>query len=182
MADNIEKVYSQAFFDAISETGGSLNTAAEELNAVNTITDGCPDFIKLMDSPIVTADEKIALLDETFKEKLTPYTLNFLKVLTEEKRWSNFSAIHRQFSKQCDEALGIARVTVSSAFPLTEEQRASVSAKMAEIIGKRIELTEKTDRSLVGGLVVDYGDLRFDGSVKTRLEGLKESFSRLISD
>lgn len=51
---------------------------------------------------------------------------------------------------------------------------------MTAIIGKNVVMSEKLDKSIMGGIVVDYGDTRMDGSVKTRLEGLKESFSQLI--
>ncbi len=76
--------------------------------------------------------------------------------------------------------MGIAEITVTTAFPLTPAQKEQVKEKMSEIIGKNIVMSEKLDKSIMGGIVVDYGDTRMDGSVKTRLEGLKESFSQLI--
>ena len=80
----------------------------------------------------------------------------------------------------CNEKLGIAEITVTSPYPLSEEQREKIVKKMSDIIGKKIKMSEKTDRALMGGIVIDYGDTRMDGSVKTRLENLKGTLNQLI--
>ena len=180
MTGIVERNYSEALFSALVEEGQDLSKARDELNAVQKIVSECDGFEKLMDSPTVSAQEKIAVVKEAFDGKVSRHVLNFICIVTEGRRWDSFARICKSFSARCNEHLGIAEITVTTAFPLTEEQRAAIKKKMAEITGKKIEMSEKTDKSIVGGVVVDYGDTRLDGSVKTRLEGMKESFSRLI--
>lgn len=185
MTGAVEKNYSLALFEAVVEEGKensekNLEEARKQLSAVNEIADSCEGFRKLMDSPAVSLEEKLGVLKEAFGGKLSHCLYNFLCVVTEEKRWDYFGKITSAFSDLCNERLGIAEITVTTAFPLTEQQREKIKKKMAEVTHKKIEMTEKTDSSLVGGIVVDYGDTRMDGSVKTRLENLKESLTQLI--
>ena len=180
MTGIVERNYSEALFAALIEEGQDLTKARDELNCVGKITAECDGFEKLMDSPTVAADEKLSVVREAFEGKVSRHVLNFLCIVTEGRRWSSFARICKSFGVLCNEHLGIAEITVTTAFPLSEEQRAAIKSKMAQVIGKKIEMTEKTDKAIVGGVIVDYGDTRLDGSVKTRLEGLKDSFSRLI--
>lgn len=180
MTGLVEKNYSLALFDAVKEEKGDLAKAHKELVSVKEIVKESEGFIKLMDSPTISSSEKLGVIRDAFEGKLSRHVYNFLCVITEGRRWNRFDSICKTFSALCNEELGIAEITVTAAFPLSEEQRKKVKEKMSEIIGKKIEMSEKTDKSLVGGIIVDYGDTRIDGSVKTRLEGLKESFSRLI--
>lgn len=181
MTGAVEKNYSLALFEAVTEDKGeNLENTRKELAAVNQIARSTEGFQKLMDSPAVSLEEKLGVLKEAFNGKVSKYVYNFLCVVTEGKRWDCFDKITAVFSDLCNEKLGIAEITVTAAFPLDEEQREKIKKKMAEITGKKIEMSEKVDSSLVGGVVVDYGDTRMDGSVKTRLENLKESLSQLI--
>ncbi len=180
MTGTVEKNYSLALFDAINEEGENLSSARDELNSVKTAVDGTEGFVKLMNTPTVSNEEKISVIKDAFGEKLSRCVYNFLCVITEGRRWDRFDKICAAFSELCNEKLGIAEITVTTAFPLTPAQKEQVKEKMSEIIGKNIVMSEKSDKSIMGGIVVDYGDTRMDGSVKTRLEGLKESFSQLI--
>lgn len=180
MTGMVEKNYSLALFDAINEEKENLAEAQKELNCVNSVIKDCDGFVKLMDSPTVSMEEKLSAIREGFEGKLSRCVYNFLCVVTEGKRWDSFDKICKAFSELCNERLGIAEITVTAAFPLTAPQLEAVKKKMTEVIGKQVVVTEKTDKSLMGGIVVDYGDTRMDGSVRTRLEGLKESFSQLI--
>lgn len=180
MTGTVEKNYSLALFDAINEEKEDLASARAELDSVKTVVGETEGFVKLMNTPTVSNEEKLSVIEEAFKGKLSRCVYNFLCVVTEGKRWDRFEKICSAFSALCNEKLGIAEITVTTAFPLTDRQREQVRGKMSEIIGKNIIMSEKLDRSIMGGIVVDYGDTRMDGSVKTRLEGLKESLSQLI--
>ena len=186
MTGAVEKNYSQALFDALLEEKGSpdekekLEQAKNQLEAVSGIISSCGGFEKLMDSPAVSDEEKLGVIKDAFGGKLSRCVYNFLCVLTEGKRWGYFEKIRRVFSDMCNDSLGIAEITVTTPYPLSEEQREKIAKKMSDIVGKKIKMSEKTDKTLMGGIIIDYGDTRMDGSVKTRLENLKGSLSQLI--
>ena len=180
MTGAVEKNYSQALFDAILEEKEDLEQAQSQLDSVSEIVKSAEGFEKLMDSPTVSNEEKLGVIRDAFSGKLSRCVYNFLCVVTEGKRWEYFEKIRRVFSEMCNEKLGIAEITVTSPYPLSEEQREKIVKKMSDIIGKKIKMSEKTDRALMGGIVIDYGDTRMDGSVKTRLENLKGTLNQLI--
>ena len=172
--DSVERNYSDALLAALEENGESLQQAKEEIRAVQTAVSQADGFVKLMNAPTVSFEEKLSVIREAFEGKVSRTMFNFLCVLTEGKRWSEFAQICRRFCSLCNEKLGVAEITVTSAFPLTAEQREKIRGKMSEIIGKEIIMTEKTDKSIMGGIIADYGDTRLDGSVKTKLENLRD--------
>ena len=180
MTGTVEKNYSLALFDAINEEKENLSSARDELVAVKSAVDDTEGFVKLMNTPTVSNEEKLSVIKDVFGGKLSRCVYNFLCVVTKGRRWDRFDKICSAFSELCNEKLGIAEITVTTAFPLTPAQKEQVKKKMSEVIGKTVVMSEKLDKSLVGGIIVDYGDTRIDGSIKTRLEGLKESFSQLI--
>lgn len=181
MTGIVEKNYSEALFLAISEDcPDKLEAAMSELEAVGGIIAAEPGFAKLCDAPTVSAAEKLSVIEEAFGGSVSPYVYNFLRLLAENGRMGLFEKIAKRFRTLYNAYFNIADITVTSAFSLTEKQAEDIKSRMAEITGKKIIMTEKTDKALVGGVVIDYGDQRFDGSVKTRLEALKQSFSQLI--
>ena len=180
MTGTVEKNYSLALFDAINEEGEDLATARTELNSVKDVVNGTDGFVKLMSTPTVSTEEKLSVIKEAFDGKLSRCVYNVLCEITEGGRWDRFEKISAAFSELCNEKLGIAEITVTTAFPLTSAQREQVQKKMSQIIGKNVLMSEKLDKTIMGGIVVDYGDTRMDGSIKTRLEGLRDSFAQLI--
>lgn len=181
MAGIVEKTYSDALFQAVSEAGETqLVTVKDELCAVSEILHGCPDFIKLVNTPTIPLEEKLSVAAEAFSGKVSELTYNFLRLLIENGRLSYFAKIEKGYRKLFNEHFDNAEIVVTSSAELTEEQLGKISAKMHEILNKNIIMTAKVDKALIGGVVVDYGDRRFDGSVKTRLETLKQSLSELI--
>lgn len=180
MTEAVEKNYSQALFDAVLEEKEDLEQAKNQLESVSGIIKSCEGFEKLMDSPTVSVEEKMGVVKDAFGGKLSRCVYNFLCVVTQGNRWSYFEKIRKTFSDMCNDKLGIAEITVTTPYPLSGEQREKIIKKMSDIVGKKIKMSEKIDKALMGGIIIDYGDTRMDGSVKTRLENLKGSLSQLI--
>ena len=65
---------------------------------------------------------------------------------------------------------------VESAMPLTPEAQAQVKSRLASLYGAGLEISFSQDPSLIGGLRIRVGSDLYDGSVKTRLEKLEQSF------
>lgn len=181
MAGIVEKNYSDALFELIiEEKPDMLAEVRDEMCAVDAVLSNSPELVKLMKTPTVEKDEKLALMSELFKNKVSDYTYRFLMVLTESGRISEFGGINRYFNKLCNEKLGIAEVTVVTTEPLDDAMKAKIKLKMTKITGKTIILKECIDPKLIGGIVLKYGDRTFDGSVKARLEAMKREIGSVI--
>ncbi|MBS7370010.1 MAG: ATP synthase F1 subunit delta [Oscillospiraceae bacterium] len=183
MNDKAEKVYGEAFFELVLEenASGAENILAE-LKTLAEIFSQNPGLTKLMGTPTIPVKEKVALVkDIASTGGVSELTENLLCVLAERGRFDCFGGIVKNFSEMYNEHFGIAEITVTTPFPLSEKMRQSVIDKMTETTGKKVTLKEKLDPALVGGIVIDYGTTRYDGSVRTRLNALRSELGSVIS-
>jgi F-type H+-transporting ATPase subunit delta len=181
---NVDKTYADALFTLLVEENSDktvFDTTLEQLNAVRSVMSDVPDFMKLLGTPTIEDSAKISLISETFEGKVSDKVYNFLRLLTVNKRITNFFGIYNAYRALYNEKFDIAEITVTSSMPLTDELRGKITAKMAKITGKTIQITEKVDKAIIGGVMIDYGNTRFDGSVKTRLSELKKEISGVIA-
>ena len=91
-----------------------------------------------------------------------------------------FSGIVKNFRALYNEHFRIAEITVTASAPLSESVREKIAAKMSEVTGKTVSIKEKVP-SIIGGVVIDYGSTRYDGSVRTRLNELKKELGGVIA-
>ena len=181
MTGLVEKNYAEALFQVISEEQeDKLKDTLSELKAVKTVLDGCPDFIKLANTPTVEMSDKLSIIKDAFEGKVSQYVYNFIRVLCEAERLDRFDGILTCFTALYNEKLGIADIVVTTSVPLNDALREKIVKRMEQVTGKKISMTEKVDKSIIGGIVVNYGDTMIDGSVKARLEALKTEISRIV--
>lgn len=183
MNDKAEKIYAGAFFELCTEKAGDeLGDILGELETMNAAVEDNPDFIKLLGAPTITKEEKIALVKEIIaKGGFRELTGNLLCVLTESGRMDCFGGILKNFRALYNEHFGIAEIAVTSSTALPDETVEKIRAKMAEVTGKKISVKLKVDSALIGGAVIDYGSTRWDGSVRTRLAGLRKELGSVIA-
>ncbi len=182
MNDKAEKVYGEAFFELCEEQGDAvMKDILDELMALDKIFTENPEFIKLMGTPTVAVDEKISFIEEMSKSGgISELTTNLLCLLAEKSRFGCFSGIIKYFRGEYNERFKLADITVTSAKPLTDALREQIAAKMSQIIGKKVTIIERVDENLIGGVIIDYGSRRYDGSVKARLNALKNELVSII--
>ena len=165
------KTYAQALYDLAKDEGlgGSI---LEELKVLKGVFAENPAYSKLLSTPDVSKQERCGLLDETFRGKVHPYVLNFLKILTEK-------GYVRQFPECCDayrgfynEDNGILVVKAVSAVALNEAQEQKLIAKMEATTGKKIDLQCSVDAAQLGGLRLNYDGKQVDGTVKNRMDAI----------
>lgn len=183
MNDKAEKVYAEAFFELCREEASDrLGDILGELSALDGLFSGNPDFIKLLGTPTVSCGEKLDMVKEIIAAGgISEYTGNLLCILTERGRMGCFSGIVKNFRASYNEYFKIAEITVISSVPLSDQVRERIIAKMSEVTGKTVSVKEKVDPALIGGVVIDYGSTRYDGSVRTRLSELKKELGAVIA-
>ncbi len=183
MNDKAEKVYGEAFFSLCMEDAPEKVTdILEELNALDGIFRENAEFVKLMGTPTVSVDEKIAFIDELCKAGgVSELCRNLMCLLAERSRFGCFEGVVKNFRDMYNLQFGIAEITVTTKSPLSEKARAEIIAKMSSITGKKISIREKLDADIIGGIIIDYGSTRYDGSVKSRLNALKNELGSVIA-
>ena len=116
-----------------------------------------------------------------FNGKINNNLKNFLKILVEKGRISSLQSIELTFKELLNEKHNILEGTVISAVALTAEKVKELEETLSKKYNKNITLENKVDKSILGGVLVRLGHIQIDGSVKTRLDNIKDQLSQVIS-
>ena len=149
-----------------------------------TVLDGCfakePDFIRLLGAPNLSKAERCRILDDSFRGKVEPYVLNYLKILTEKGYMRYFDQCVKSYRELYNRDNGILPVTAVTAVPMTDTQVKALTAKLQQITGKRIELVAKLDPKVLGGVRLDYDGKRVDDTVAHRLDAVRNMLKNTV--
>ena len=175
----IAGVYGEALYSLAREE--DLDQVIGEQLAV---IDGCfrqePDYLRLLGAPNLLKTERCQILDECFRDKVHPYVLNFLKILTEKGYARYFCDCVAAYRELYNRDNGILPVTAVTAVPLTDAQKARLADKLAAITGKQIDLTNKLDPHVLGGVRLDYDGKRVDDTVAHRLDAVRNMLKNTV--
>lgn len=139
-----------------------------------------PDFIRLLSSPNLSKEERCKIVDDSFRGKVHPYVLNFLKILTEKGYMRHFDDCCEAYRALYNRDNGILPVTAVTAAPLTEVRTHRLCEKLAYVTGKTIELTNRVDPATIGGVCLDFDGRRLDDTVSHRLETVRQMLSNTV--
>jgi F-type H+-transporting ATPase subunit delta len=106
--------------------------------------------------------------------KLSPVTVNFLRLLVDRQRIGDLAQIARSYRAMVDQQAGRVRATVISAGPLSEDELGRLREALGRMTGRSIVLEAKTDAALLGGVVARVGTTMLDGSLRTQLERMRD--------
>ena len=172
--------YSSAMFELAQEQN-KLELMEEQLGYVASVMVDQPELRSFLENPIVTEDAKIKLISKIFDSSIDKVALHFIYVMIKRGRYRYIVSAIEAFIKKSRAARGILEATVTVAEPITADVEASVQAKLREATGKDVILSVRQDPSIMGGIVIQVGDKRIDGSVARRLEELEKSLLRTNS-
>ena len=170
MADmtTIARPYAKAAF-AVAAAEGALTAWSNALHlAAATVTD--ERVRQLLGDPRVTPDQLTSFVADLTTESLSAQGRNFIAILAHNGRLDCLPQIAELFDALKDEAEGVTDVTVTSAISLSAQQSETIAQAMADRLKRQVRLHCKLDPSLLGGAVLQAGDLVIDGSVRGRLE------------
>ena len=172
-------LYGQSLYDLAAEEKAD-DQIMEELEAVRGILADNPDYVTLLCEPSIPGKTRIQLLDEAFSGQIHPYLLNFLKILVEKGMLRGFSTCCNTFRASYNKDHNISEATVISAVPLTREQAGALQKKLEKFSGKKVLLTQKVDKKVLGGLSVEIDGKLFDGTVEGRLDELRRKVTETV--
>jgi F-type H+-transporting ATPase subunit delta len=182
MAETVGKVYSTALFELCTEQDKLEKVFGDysEFEELMKNSD-CAEYLKFLASPLISGREKADSLKAVFADKIDALLLDFLCLTAEKNRADRLEEIYGEFRKMYNDKLGLLEVTAITSEPMTAELRERLKDKLSKTTGRRIVLTEEVDKSLIGGIIVRYGNTELDSSVKTRLDKLKAQITNTIA-
>lgn len=151
-----------------------------ELEVLNAAFADQPEYLHLLSSPNLSKNERIGIIDTGFRGKVHPYVLNFLKILTQKGYAKRFPDCVKAYRAQYNEENGIVSVLAVSAVALTDAQAEKLRSKLETVTGKKVDLQRRTDPACIGGVRLDYDGRRVDGTVKNRLNSMRELLNNTV--
>lgn len=172
MNAEIGAVYANALFALAEEQGDAvLRGTREDLRRCAILLSLHPDYSRLLALPTLSKAERVTLAEKAFgTEGLLP---RLLRMLIQRNRMAYLKEIADAFDARMLDYENIVSVTVTTAVALTPEQTERLTAALSRKLQKTIRLKEHIDRSVLGGVIVQYGDTRIDNSLQLRLEALR---------
>ncbi len=180
MTGRAEIVYSEAVFELAREQD-CADEIKNELDALAEIFDSAPELGKFLSAPTVTLSEKLSFIEKNFKGKISETTYNLLCVVTEKGRAQLVPSIAEDYKNRWYDMKNIAEVKVTTGIPLSDSLRAKLKTKLETVMKKTVILTENVDPSIMGGVVINYGNTMTDGSVRSKLEALQKQIKGVIA-
>jgi F-type H+-transporting ATPase subunit delta len=170
--DIAAKRYAQAAF-AVALEKGDAGRWIGDLDALSELV-AQPEAAAVLQSDRVPVVEKERLLKAALPD-VDPAVLNLARLLVAKRRIRLAGQVREEFGDLLDAHEGRARATVTTAVPLSGEQKADVAARLSQITGNTVSVEPVVDPAIVGGLVARVGDTLIDGSTRSRLVALKKS-------
>jgi len=165
--------YARALLEVCLEQG-VLEGVAESYAAVAAALDEHPRLRAMLSGPQIAEDDKKALLEKVFGDKVEPVLLRFFHLLIDKRRIDGLRDIAEEFHLLAEEAQGRRFAFVETAVPLPDDLAGALREKLSAVTGKRIDLETKVDPSVIGGVRVTMGDRVIDGTVRTNMARLRQ--------
>ena len=168
---------------ALYDLAASEDLTGEILGQMQALSAGFaqePAFQKLLSSHSLSKMERCKIVHDSFGGKVHPYVLNFLKLLTEKGYIRHFGDCYGAYRIRYNEANNILPVTAVTATALTEEQSARLTEKLEKLTEKTVELTNRIDARVLGGVRLDFDGKCVDDTLATRLASISHLLNNTI--
>ena len=170
--------YARAFADVVFEARLNANDVQQQLNDFVAAWRESADLREVFLDPSFPSEQKVAILDKlNARLGMSVQVRNFIAVLIQHNRLDILDDVLSEYRKEVNRRLGISEVQVTTARPLDANERQGIEQKVAAMTGTQVQATYHEDKSLLGGVVVRVGSTVYDGSVKGRLDRLKEQLA-----
>ncbi len=168
------------YAEAVFEIGVENQTLDSWLQDVRLIAEYFTNrqLIFVLGEPNIRFERKEAIVRDLLTNKIRPEAMGLALTLAERGLVSLAGRIRDEFEARYNDYRRQAVAQITSAMPLDDEARASITRQLESITGKHIFLREQVDTSLLGGVIARVGDTLIDGSVRRRLELLRRQIAQ----
>lgn len=169
----LAKVYAEGFLSAVAEQG-CLEEAVAAFDDLMDYLNKDQAFASFLVSATIDVHQRRATLETLFRGRLNDALLNLLQVMNDRRRLAFIPQVHRCVMLKMEDRQGRQEVTVQTPTPLSETLRSLIKQKVSAWLGKEAVIIEELRPELIGGLILQTGDLRIDGSLAARIHRLRK--------
>ena len=174
--DSAARRYAEAAFE-VALRDDTVETWRSELELAAQLA-GDERALQVLANPAIPGERRGEAIGEMLRKRVSTPVLNLIQLMLRRGRIDELPRVAAEFRRLDDDRQGITHATATSAAELTRDEIRALTARLEQQTGGRVELAVEVDPSLLGGIVVRVGDRLIDGSVRGRLERLR---NQLIS-
>jgi F-type H+-transporting ATPase subunit delta len=172
MSDRVD-AYASALFE-VARVEGSLDEVEDELFRFARTLEGNDELRAVLTDAAIPAQRRMGVVHDLLGAKASPVTANLVTFVVGAGRARELPAIIDRLVERAAAEKQKVVAEVRSAVALSEDQRTRLAAALGTATGRAVEVKVIIDTSIIGGLVAQVGDTVIDGSVRTRLDQLRE--------
>ncbi len=171
----IARSYASSIFDLAVERK-LLEEVRSDMLHIHDVLHENRNLVRVLASPVVKSGKKREIIDAVFGTAIQELTRRFLHLVVKSLRAVFLMDITLQFLENYKAYKGIKTARVRTVVPIGEGTRDILMSKLTTALQSDIELVEITDSKLIGGIVVQVDDMRFDASIRSKLNKLDRQF------
>jgi F-type H+-transporting ATPase subunit delta len=174
--DSAARRYAEAAFE-VAERDKTVDAWRSELETAAELA-GDDRSLEVLANPAIPGERRSEVLGELLGKRVSTPVQNLIQLMLRRGRIDQLPRVAAEFRRLDDARQGVIHATATAASELTKDEVRALTARLEQQTGGRVELAVDIDPSLLGGLIVRVGDRLIDGSVRGRLERLR---NQLIS-
>jgi F-type H+-transporting ATPase subunit delta len=166
--------YATALFE-IAKAEGALSSVESELTAFAEAMGSNASLAQTLTDQVIPAERRMGVVNELLGVKAHPVTTNLVSFLVGAGRAKEIPAIVTAMRSKAATSQGKSSGQVRSAIALTPDQQQRLTEAVSKQLGKQVSLSFVIDETILGGVITTVGDTVIDGSVKRRLDLMKDA-------
>jgi F-type H+-transporting ATPase subunit delta len=170
--------YAKSLIDLSTERG-QLDKVREDMMYIQNLCKSSAEFVNVLRSPIIKADQKENIIVAVTKGKVTDLTSAFNNLLVKKGRESDLPAIATAFINQYNAIKGIHVVKLTTAVEVSDETKKAIQQSVQKANNfETVQLETNVDASLIGGFKLSFNNKMVDSSVANDLREIKKQFTK----
>ncbi|HUR18341.1 MAG TPA: ATP synthase F1 subunit delta [Acidimicrobiales bacterium] len=166
--------YASALFE-VARAEGALDTVEEELFRVARTFEGSDELRSTLTDQAIPVEMRQGIVEQLLGDRASPVTTSLVSFVVGAGRARDLPAIIDRLVEEAADQRDEVVAEVRSAVPLDVEQKTRLAAALSEATKKKVSVKVIEDPSVLGGLIATIGDTVIDGSIRHRLDQMKES-------
>lgn len=170
----IARRYAVALADVVTARE-EAREVQDELSAWVEMTRSNPLLAEVFRNPTIPYEQKRRVVSKLVERtRVRRTTANLLQVLLQNHRLADLEEINKSFAQELDRRSGVVSAQVTTARPVPSQAQEALRARLGDLTGSKVRLNFDVDEELIGGVVTRIGSTVYDGSVRGRLQQIKQ--------
>jgi len=165
--------YASAFMD-LAEKQDMFDKFDSDLALVKETINTNKDLKDFLEHPLIQSNDKKDAIDSIFREHISNYTLNLIKLLIDKNRVLILSFLADHYKALLNKKRNISTAQIITAVEIDEEVKNRIKEKLERVFSQTIEVKTSIDKEIIAGMIVKIGDKIIDGSIKTKFDNMKK--------